>query len=555
MMNRANLITVFYQSQAKVIWQVTLFLILFVKSFSGLASCEDALGKCGRDEERPCVDNALTVSLSCCGAAKLTDSRLNCAIPRKLGERCSTFFPCGSGLSCEIQPWEPALRCAQTNVPDTTEPLGVQLCENLYSKDVHHLAKSGYGSVMTFGGGAQIEVGGTNGVVEVGTAYAKDGRFGCYSTFCKGMSVGTGQGATAGIFASLGQYDEFNLITPITLQPGHDFLGEPSFVLVDTIELQYKVVELSVSLGAVFADSNGALGLALGNTYSIGIGATSEVDSPVGVSVAALGCYTQAVQVRDIHVPPGAQNQEAEQYLKTAATIAGTGVPTSPFNDFGIAFESIVLAEPPVSQGDRRLLIEGDITLSENIIKQAGATRPSPITLSSVGKSCSSNSSLQCSFNSDCPNYGNCSVSNNICSQSNPCDASEKCLPALSCANGSSCSNHSDCLDGSRCDHARDMCRGTTLTASVKSCFSGSAQCNVDADCPNYGRCVDSSGEEYDSCSNDNPCATGQTCEQAFNDASQPMFGGGNYTTSCPNGTYCNNPKDFCEGQKIGFKF
>lgn len=138
-----------------------------------------------------------------------------CAAFKKPGESC---FPdlengtsdCVPGTSCELflAGDGTGFQCV---VEGTGEPIPDPVCRGFYSP-AQRSAAMGLGLARTFGAGAESS-GGFGTTYEAGVAYGPEGRYGCYFSTCRGVSIDVGYEA----FAATGFYNGFEDIPGYSL--------------------------------------------------------------------------------------------------------------------------------------------------------------------------------------------------------------------------------------------------------------------------------------------------------------------------------------------------
>lgn len=172
--------------------------------YETIPSCDD----CGGEGQPQCPqETAEFCPPGCDPGYAVVAARLEpntCHRLRTIGEGCSAINPCVETLNCEVCPLAECRSPLQC-VPNANRgPITQQQCLRMHSDDLQQGAAN-LGLTQTYGGGAvasQV----TSTTLEVGAAYAPDGRFGCYSTSCVGVETNVGGNAygTVGFYTDYG---------------------------------------------------------------------------------------------------------------------------------------------------------------------------------------------------------------------------------------------------------------------------------------------------------------------------------------------------------------
>jgi hypothetical protein len=210
-----------------------------------------------------------------------------CKRKRTVGQGCSAFNPCAEGLSCE------ACFTESCNAPFQCFPnanegaISEQQCRALYSPVIADGITGGE-DALTWAGGNGV----TAGVAEAqafGVAYGPAGEFGCYTSFCYGVTIDL---SITGAFTSIGVYADF------------DSVGGQSFVNTQTAQTPFDFLSFSFSqvferFGDGFPPLTGDL-IGLEDALAVGVGA-----NPSPFSAGSMYCDTV---LDEIELEPG-QNQ------------------------------------------------------------------------------------------------------------------------------------------------------------------------------------------------------------------------------------------------------
>ena len=210
-----------------------------------------------------------------------------CKRKRTVGQGCSVFNPCAEGLSCEACFTESCNAPFQCFPDATAGAITEQQCRALYSPVIADGITGGEDAV-TWAGGNGV----TAGVAEsqaFGVAYGPQGEFGCFTSFCYGVTVDL---SITGAFLSVGAYADF------------DAVGGQSFVNTQTAQTPFDLLSFSFSqvferFGDGFPPLTGDL-IGLEDALAVGVGA-----NPAPFSAGSLYCDTV---LDEIELEPG-QNQ------------------------------------------------------------------------------------------------------------------------------------------------------------------------------------------------------------------------------------------------------
>jgi cysteine-rich repeat protein len=172
----------------------------------GQGSCQsglvcDFLRECRHPT--PELDERCGIGAACAEGLFCQAGTQRCKELKTVGQGCSAFNPCRSGLSCDpclIEGCNYPLQC----FPNANDgALSEQACRELYSPALHQAARD-TGLTMNYGSGNGASAGVAESQ-EFGVAYGPD-QYGCYTTLCVGANVDLE--LTAG-FVTTGFHDQF----------------------------------------------------------------------------------------------------------------------------------------------------------------------------------------------------------------------------------------------------------------------------------------------------------------------------------------------------------
>jgi len=179
-------------------------------SGTGQGSCEadlvcDFLRVCRH--QPPHLDEPCGIGVPCDDGLFCQGGTQRCKEYKTVGEGCSAFNLCAPGLACDpcfTSSCNYPLQCfpnANNGVIDQ------QTCLTLYSKGLHQAAKD-TGLAMTYGAGDGFAIF-VSESQQIGVVYdAIDGRYGCFSSICAGISSDVSISA----FLSLGFYNDYDSV-------------------------------------------------------------------------------------------------------------------------------------------------------------------------------------------------------------------------------------------------------------------------------------------------------------------------------------------------------
>lgn len=197
-----------------------------------------------------------------------------CKRKRTVGEGCSVFKPCAEGLSCE------ACFTESCNAPFQCFPnanegaITEQQCRQLYSPVIAD-GITGGADALTWAGGNAVTAGASEAQA-FGVAYGPNGEFGCYTSFCYGVTVDL---SITAAFTSIGAYTSF------------DAVGGESFVNTQTAQTPFDFLSFSFSqvyerFGDGFPPVTGDL-IGVEDALAVGAGA-----NPSPFSAGSMYCET-----------------------------------------------------------------------------------------------------------------------------------------------------------------------------------------------------------------------------------------------------------------------
>lgn len=281
-------------------------------------ACNDGLtgllGCCGGDGERICAGGG-------CDACYAPAEQVvfSCAVPRLAGQTCGPAYPCDTDLSCMPMPWEAVgvQRCIPTLTFDDT-PYSQPVCDAMYSEDLHLWIIGGDGgasATATFGAGLAASLV-ASGTVEWGTAYSKDGRYGCYYTYCGGAVTNV----AAEIFGTnVGYYDY------------DDFAGTPTGVPMRSEGTSWVTSQAASIIGGVVEfqvqsfEGGANVGLGYGATLGLGI---------LPVEVGGYACQSEVITTKQVTPSP-------EQHVDFAFGGVEIGTVAQPWNTIQEALDAL----------------------------------------------------------------------------------------------------------------------------------------------------------------------------------------------------------------------
>lgn len=170
----------------------------------------------------PIVGEACSVFVPC-SSGLVCNGLLTCQVPKKIGESCSIFDRCASGLSCTeclpdgvdqaIEGCESGRAC----FPDLLTAIGglpsESECLSWYSAAKHAQVMSNppdrsFSGALTYATGGQV-AGGDDAIIGgVGAVYGVDGRYGCFESSCRGAELDL----AAELFTSIGNYETYSSV-------------------------------------------------------------------------------------------------------------------------------------------------------------------------------------------------------------------------------------------------------------------------------------------------------------------------------------------------------
>lgn len=172
--------------------------------FEQIPSCDNA--DLIEDLTPSCVNQLGDAACLCRGEQSLlvnplgTKSSGVCRKKKEVGESCDPVFdPCLPNLQCRAVGFENAL-IKYACFADVQESISTGECNALYSRLTHDAAIAEH-TTLNFGVGFSASAGADNSD-ERGVVYGRDGCYGCYKTFCAGVSLGAGVSIYAAVGAS-----------------------------------------------------------------------------------------------------------------------------------------------------------------------------------------------------------------------------------------------------------------------------------------------------------------------------------------------------------------
>jgi cysteine-rich repeat protein len=175
----------------------------------GQGSCADGLvcdflRVCRHDPPR--LDEPCGIGVPCADGLFCQGFTQVCKEFRTVGEGCSAFNPCMEGLACDpcfTDGCDYPLQC----FPNANDgAIDQQTCLTLYSPGQHQLANDA-GLAMTWAAGDAAAAGIAESQ-EFGVVYGPDGKYGCFTTLCGGVSIDVSISA----FVSVGFYTRYDVV-------------------------------------------------------------------------------------------------------------------------------------------------------------------------------------------------------------------------------------------------------------------------------------------------------------------------------------------------------